>query len=197
MPHASRSPLTTFVRVALLSGMGAGSLAGQARVTAGIAAQFVSQDGPLGGQSGFGAVLMAGITSPQWIGATLALDFATLRHADRISLCVPVPGGGCLDRPETETITGLGVSLDLQVPTGRVLRPFVGIGPAVRFASGPDQPGGRRRWLTPHVETGVRLAAGGAQWAVSLRWRRVDRWASVKPFTEISFLLGVRRGRHF
>lgn len=106
-----------------------------------------------------------------------------------------MPGGGCLDRPDTETIVGLGVSLELQVPTGRLLRPFVGIGPAVRFASGPEQPGGRRRWFTPQLETGLRLATGGAQWALSLRWRSVDRWESVKPFAEIGFLVGVRRGR--
>lgn len=198
MSQTNRSLVVPIViGVALLSVLGTGVLVGQSRITPGIAAQFVGQDGPLGGQSGPGAVLMASVTSPSWIGATISLDAASLRHGDRISLCIPVPGGGCLDRPETETIAGLAVSIEADVGTGQVLRPFFGIGPAVRFSSGPDQPGERRLWFTPNLEAGLRLAAGGAQWAVSVRWRRVDRWERVKPLTELGLLVGVRRGKRF
>lgn len=184
-----------FAATALVAAATTGSA--QVAIRPGAAVQLTGLNGPLGGQSGLGPEVSATLTTRLGFEGSFAADFAILSHGDRISLCFRRPDGECLQRPNNGSIAGFAFALGFQAPGGRVLRPFIGVGPAVRLASGPVQVGERRVWATPQVEGGLRLAAGGAQWALSVRWRRVDRWEGVGPFRELALLVGIRRGGQF
>jgi hypothetical protein len=121
-----------------------------------------------------------------------------LARGDEIALCIPIPEDGCLREPEHETVLGLALTVDLQIPTGRVFRPFVSLGPAYQVITGSPLPGARGQWLTYDVETGLRALAFGAQCGLSVRWRRNNRWSSSGgTFSERALILSVRSGSRF
>lgn len=169
-------------------------LSGQAvSVLPGAAVALVSQDGPLGGQSGVGGGLGLTAAVRRWIGFTAAVEIASFRKGDEIGLCIIIAPGECLRRPATELIVAGSVAVELQAALGAALRPFVAVGPAVLHSLGPPNPGERRTWVTPQAEGGLRVATTMGQWALSVRWRRVDRWQPQLARSELGLLLGFRR----
>jgi hypothetical protein len=167
-------------------------VAAQGRFHPGIAGQYVSEDGPLGGASGFGFAVSTTSDVTRWLAGTVTFDFAALRKDDEISLCIPIAGGGCLSPPADQGVIGLAAMVELQPPTGGTFHPFVSVGPVYRRTVGAVVPGGRRAWLAPSIEAGARLVVGRNQCLLGLRWRQTDRWVVTDRHSELAIVLGFR-----
>ena len=156
------------------------------------AVEVITQGGPLGGQFGIGGAVGLAAPITRWLSLTSNLDLAIFtKSGDDISLCLPVPAGGCLVRHSGDAIFGANVSVDLEVPTAHV-RPFIAAGPALVL--GGANPGERSSWTTPQLEGGLRVRSAHGQWGLSLRWRRVDRWRTSPASAEYGLMLGFRSG---
>lgn len=155
------------------------------------AAQFVSQDGPLGGYAGVGILVAVATDLHAGFGFGLSADFAALRRSgDDISVCLPAPGGGCLTSPSGGASVSVAATAEWGFRLAAGIRPFVAAGPVYGRSLGASNVGTRRDWVEPSAEAGLRIGAEAPRWSLSVRWRRVDSWADRGPYTELGLLVG-------
>lgn len=186
-------PAITLCTLAAVLCAAPGTARAQRQLQPAVTLGLVSQDGPLGGQSGPGV----GLALPLFLTRNLALvpglDLARLHKGAEVALCLRVEGGGCLGRPESETMVAGSLVAELSV--GRRVLPFADAGAGWMRSLAPANPGERRQYFTPQVEGGLRARTPVGDASLSLRWRRIDRWRPRDASPEYALLLGFRLGR--
>ena len=186
-----RIPLCLTVAAAAIIGRPAG-VGAQRRYHPSAAAQYVGQEGPLGGSSGGGILVSVARDVGHGLAVGLAADFAALGRGDGISLCFLLPGGDCLSPPGRQSFLGLTATIELDVPLAARVHGFAALGPAYGRTAGVLVSGARRSWIQPSLEGGIRFGAEEVQWSVSARWRRVDPWLIRGPYRELGLIFGFR-----
>lgn len=130
----------------------------QHRYHFGAAAQYVGQEGPLGGSSGGGILVSVAKDVGHGLAVGLAADFAALGRGDGISLCYLLPSGGCLSPPDRQSFLRFTAMIELEVPLTAGVRPFAALGPAYGRTVGVSVSGARRSWISQ----ALRPACGSA-----------------------------------
>ncbi len=176
----------------------AAPIAAQVKAGPRIAVQFISDRIEEGNQpSGWGGVFALGVQHRPWLSWVAAVDVARMHYGSGAPAapCDPFATVPCRGNAENRTTLGANLAVELQSPTHRPVRPFIAAGPALRFRTGGESVHNNmsRTWLTPQIEGGARLAAGGAIWSASLRWRRVDNVN--RDYSELGVIVGIRPSR--